>query len=296
VNGRYVSARDAPVCSARRHLEGAQEPVFARADLAAANFQAPPSPRMVGTFGRSVPGRRLRPAGTPRPILRGSRRYSSVVDHRSDASRSSQRFDDGRDPSISQPRLDRRAGVIRFRRLENTLEDEHEERVMVPADIHPATLVLPIFAPSDMLSGRQPDGNFQLTVRKWIRESAAFDLLKKERGAKFAEVEATVKPQQFSRVLAKIAHAYAVARLGLNGFSPMLLDLIHGRDVIKGPELVGSDLPTPPPAANVLHELGLVPNPRFVVVRIRLFASFSADGHATPVYIVVAGEKVTRAE
>jgi hypothetical protein len=169
-------------------------------------------------------------------------------------------------------------------------EDGHEERVMVPADVHPATLVLPQFAPPDLLSGRQPDGNFRFTYTTWMRESEAFDEFKRSRGAIAAEVETSIKPQQFSRLLGKIGHAYAVARLGLNAFDPLLLDLIHGRNVANAPELVGCDAQMPPPASGIVHELDLQPHPDLVIIRIRLFASSSIDGnHAMPVYLVVAG-------
>ena len=177
-----------------------------------------------------------------------------------------------------------------------TFEDGHEERVMVPADVHPATLVLPHFAQPDYLSGRAPDGNFRFTYTTWMRSSAAFDEFMNAKGAKSAEVETSIKPQQFSRVLAKIAHSYAVARLGLNGFAPLLLDLIHGRRVTNAPELVGSDPETPVPASGIVHELHLTPHPKFVVVRIRLFASSSIEGeHSMPVYLVVAGERPAHA-
>jgi hypothetical protein len=172
-------------------------------------------------------------------------------------------------------------------------EDGHKEEVVVPAEIHPATLTLPKFQMPDLLSGRPPDGNFRFTYTTWMRESAAFDEFVKERGAKVGEVKTTIKCQQFSRVLAKIAHAYAVARLGADGFNPLLLDLIHRRDVEKGPELVGGEPDVPQPATGKLHELDLMPHAKFVVVRIRLFASSIADGRAMPVYIVVAGEKLS---
>jgi hypothetical protein len=57
-------------------------------------------------------------------------------------------------------------------------DDGHEDRVMVPADIHPSTLVLPNFAMPTLLSGATPDGNFRFTHTRWIRESAAFDALR----------------------------------------------------------------------------------------------------------------------
>jgi hypothetical protein len=170
-------------------------------------------------------------------------------------------------------------------------DDGRQEPAMVSADIHPTTLVLPKFALPTLLSGATPDGNFRFTYTRWIRESAAFDAFVKERGAKTAEVKMSIKPQQFSRVLAKIAHSYAVAKLGLEGFHPLLIDLIHQRNVEKAPELVGSETETPPPASGVLHELSLMPHPSFILVRIRLFASSAADGVGTPAYLVVAGNK-----
>jgi hypothetical protein len=169
--------------------------------------------------------------------------------------------------------------------------DGREEQVMVPADIFPSTLVLPRFDLPDLLSGRKPDGNFRFTYTTWMRESDAFDEFKRSRGAISAEVAVSIKPQQFSRVLAKIAHSFAVAERGLGSFKPLLLDLIHGRVVANAPELVGSDPVTPPPAVGVMHQLSFVPHDKFVVVRIRLFASSSIKGeHPTPVYLVVAGE------
>jgi hypothetical protein len=127
----------------------------------------------------------------------------------------------------------------------------------------------------------------------WMRESDAFNEFKNSRGVVSADVAVSIKPQQFSRALAKIAHAFAVARLGLNGFTPLLLDLIHARVIANAPELVGSDSDTPPPATGIMHELSLVPHEKFTVVRIRLFASSSINGqHAMPIYLVVVGTKL----
>ena len=174
-----------------------------------------------------------------------------------------------------------------------TYPDGREEEVMVPADIHPSTLVLPRFELPGLLSGREPDGNFRFTYTMWMRESDAFDEFKRSRGVVSAEVAVSIKPQQIARVLAKTAHAFAVPQLGVDGFSPLLLDLIHRRVVENAPELVGSDPYTPPPTVGVMHELSLVPHEKFVVVRIRLFASSSVnEEHAMPVYMVVAGTKL----
>ena len=80
--------------------------------------------------------------------------------------------------------------------------------------------------------------------------------------------------------------------MGFYGFKPLLLDLIHRRNVERAPELVGSETEIPPPAGGKIHELDLVPHKEFVVVRIRLFASSSIDGKdGMPVYLIVAGDK-----
>ncbi len=60
--------------------------------------------------------------------------------------------------------------------------------------------------------------------------------------------------------------------------SRFLIDLIHGRNVERAPELIESQPEIPPPAHGKIHELDLVPHSEFVVVRIRLFASSSAEG------------------
>jgi hypothetical protein len=96
-------------------------------------------------------------------------------------------------------------------------------------------------------------------------------------------------PVRFARFLAKMAHGYAVAILGIRGFVPILQEFILGRNP-EGIHYVGC-LPSEPPNAQqtTLHELNLSHNVpglgSYVAVRIRLFASFPA----TPVYCVVVG-------
>jgi hypothetical protein len=176
-----------------------------------------------------------------------------------------------------------------------TYQDGRKEKLMVPAAIHPATLVLLQFGDlPGLLSGREPDENYRFRPIPWMRLNDAFEEFARSRGAVSAGVEAPIDPEKLSRVLAKIAHGFAIAKLGLNGFTPLLLDLIHGRVVANAPELVGSDPNTPPPATGVVHELALVPHEKLVVVRIRLLASSSINGeHAMPVYLAVAGTKLT---
>jgi hypothetical protein len=188
-------------------------------------------------------------------------------------------------------KMQSRSGLPRELPVILAFEDGRKEKALVPVAMHPATLVLPKFNVPSLLSGEISDGNFRLTYTTWMRSCAEFDAFLVAKGAKSAEVEASIKPQQFSRALAKIAHSYAVAQLGVSAFTPLLLDLIHQRDVERGPELVGSETDLRPHTSGILHEIGLVAHPRYVVVRIRLFSSSAAGGTVTPAYIVVAGSK-----
>ncbi len=90
-----------------------------------------------------------------------------------------------------------------------------------------------------------------------------------------------------SRVLAKIAHSYAVAELGLEGFSALLAEPIREQaDHIYN--FVGGAQEYLPPS-NHLHEIGFEPTSSehdYIVVRIRLFAFLGA-----PVYRVVVGTR-----
>jgi hypothetical protein len=99
---------------------------------------------------------------------------------------------------------------------------------------------------------------------------------------------------RFAQLLAKTAHAFAVAELGTSGFAPLLPEAI-----LKNPDLWGASgleemealiggLPDQPPS-DVLHEIGWntieAGGKRYAVVVLRLFANLGA-----PVYLIVVGE------
>jgi len=91
----------------------------------------------------------------------------------------------------------------------------------------------------------------------------------------------------FMRVLAKIAHAYTVAILGLGSFIPLLPNYIIGDNDGARHFYVGSDLDIEP-QTDLLHDFRFEPATveqwEFIVLRIRLFANLGA-----PTYRVVSG-------
>jgi len=93
----------------------------------------------------------------------------------------------------------------------------------------------------------------------------------------------------FGRMLAKIAHAYASARLGPGNFKPFLVDLIRDTDTEFADRFVGGSIVDDPPIDR-RHELDLYrertsEGKEVFVVRIRLFADLGMTA-----FLVVVGE------
>lgn len=98
------------------------------------------------------------------------------------------------------------------------------------------------------------------------------------------------------RMLAKIAHGYAFAELGLSRFTPALPDLILGRNPRLAGYLVGKcpmpfPIPNSPPLFMIEMKSAEVksdnkPTQRFAAVNMRLFAELGAEA---PVYTAIAG-------
>jgi len=99
---------------------------------------------------------------------------------------------------------------------------------------------------------------------------------------------ATVPTEPFCLTLAKIAHAFATAELGIGGFSPFLIDMIRQRDVSNRAEYIGGGEGNETPS-DQLHQLAFatVGAPADVIaVQIRLLGLLG-----TPTYYVAVGRK-----
>lgn len=162
----------------------------------------------------------------------------------------------------------------------------------VDRDIYPFLVIFPLFDLPDHLSGVEPPGDRAASVKKlWVRAASFRDgltshvqNLAEELNVAAIEPTATIHAPEFFRMLAKIAHAFAVAELGAASFRPFLGAMICDGDTSEGLRFVGG-LDAAEPAAPDLHELSLAATPSgTIVVRIRLFACLE-----TPTYLVAVG-------
>lgn len=94
-------------------------------------------------------------------------------------------------------------------------------------------------------------------------------------------------------MLAKIGHAYAVWKLGLDGLDPIALNPIEGESPMRTSLLVGCEQHDAPPTRerhSVAHEWRAGPDGKdYLVVKVRLFSHLGG----TPTNLVVVGCRPT---
>jgi hypothetical protein len=141
--------------------------------------------------------------------------------------------------------------------------------------------------PPGILIGGQRDDPIEgdVIVKSNVHEFQRLQQPGKQVGVKLG----TFNTLKFMRMLAKIGHAHAVAKLGIDTFSPLLPDLILGTSE-HARWLVGADPNAVAlPAEPTIHELWLehveVDAGRFLLAGIRLFSYAQM-----PKYHVVVGE------
>lgn len=165
-----------------------------------------------------------------------------------------------------------------------------ERKVKVPIEDYPANLLLVQFDTPHIISGVIFDSHVVGVWSHWFKDVA--ETLATKYGL---DVFTTTSIDVYAlcKTLAKIAHAYAVAELGIGAFTHMLPHYIVGGYDEWATYYVGG-LPSIEPLGSTLHEIGIeTPTTetwRYVVVRIRFFANVGA-----PTYRVVAGERINPA-
>jgi hypothetical protein len=168
--------------------------------------------------------------------------------------------------------------------------DHAAETEVSPADF-PLFFMTYKLPPPAVLVGREltVDVNFEVVTSFNEEEFRRFAPRDKD-GFRLAPLN----PDAFCRMLAKIAHSYAVAELGSGAFRPVLRKMIRGLEPPYGqPSItallnwVGGDLEAP--AESHLHDiqcmLETVGDVSYVVVRLRLFSFMGS-----PQYRIVVGE------
>ena len=92
---------------------------------------------------------------------------------------------------------------------------------------HPFTYGLPLFEAPEMLGGRPvPDGEYLVSgIGNYMEPGALQKLAASGASGAFTPF----RPDDIARFVAKVSHAFAVARLGLGAFEPLLCDFILGR-------------------------------------------------------------------
>ena len=161
----------------------------------------------------------------------------------------------------------------------------------VPTKDYPTIFVLPIFEEPGLLLGKEPSREYQNVRLSVFQVSDRDERVKRlqESGLKGVKIYQEMRIYQFVRMLAKIAHAFAMAEYGARVFEPLLLPIILSNDPF-GPYLVGGTRGPPVSADRGMHrvhtELWDRPDGCFILARIRLFGDLSP---IIPIYTAVVG-------
>lgn len=174
--------------------------------------------------------------------------------------------------------------------LLSTNENDATKIPYVTPDELPNFLPLPlIHQMPGMISNCPPGFPWPYTLQIFGKDATLKESLEKQ--GQFKNIEKLFDMLSFARMLAKIAHSFAVAELGLNGFGPELTEFIR-----KGfPPLAGfyigdgSAIKCELTNDRTLHQVAWAPvqwgYQWLAAVRIRLFAGFGP----TPIYMAIAG-------
>jgi hypothetical protein len=162
--------------------------------------------------------------------------------------------------------------------------DKLAETVVGPMEF-PFVFLAYKFELPGVVVGRDPNNDIKIEVlaridEKEFRKFAPDD----KQGFRIAPMDV----DSYCRMLAKIAHAYAIAELGSYSFRPVLGDFIRGKPLTQAWHWIGSDTAVPPPE-QCLHDIQwhvpTINGVNYVMVSIRLFSFIGS-----PRYHIIVGE------
>jgi hypothetical protein len=172
---------------------------------------------------------------------------------------------------------------------------EESEEQRFPISEYPTKLSLPIFGSPRIIRYKHATNNPESIQLVNLYFGEAFSLQVINILTATGADQITVMPlkmpiNDFRRMLAKMAHCYAIAKVGVDGFTPLLRDVILNEDC-DASHFVGSTV-YPRKLANATHhnlDIGSVKHPDyaepFLIVMTRLFGRHDA----VPCYITVVG-------
>lgn len=157
----------------------------------------------------------------------------------------------------------------------------------VALDEHPSALLSLALNYPGVLVGSVKPAVEDIPVGRVVMRSVTEDLAgrSKRLGGKHINLTRGFASFPFYRMLGKIAHAYAAAELGVNGFESTVRNLILERAPMWATHYVGST-PLIEEDAQEMHEIGFEEREPYIpkgwrgkVVRVRLFAKYGMPTH-----------------
>lgn len=167
----------------------------------------------------------------------------------------------------------------------------------VDRSICPFLIGLPVFPMPEVLTGISANGRRDAAASDfWLRgggfwpdKDAHLQWLCEALGAVEVMPAATVHVEPFCLTLAKIAHSFATAELGLGAFEPFLRECVRKRDMSERARFIGGGAGNEQPSSH-LHELHIDEavgvDPAVIAVRVRLLGQLG-----TPSYHVAVGRR-----
>jgi len=163
--------------------------------------------------------------------------------------------------------------------------------VKVEAGELPGTLLMFTFDPPGILLNQGTDDNFygRIVLAKLPGYDEAFNKLMVTQRKRSLTISTAENADDTGRLLAKIAHSYAAAELGLGSFEPFLIPAILNQPPLNLKRFVGGL-----GQGSILDELHAINisndwDPHLVVVQIQLFTNWGG-----PKYLVVAGQRLPK--
>ncbi|MGA8614371.1 MAG: hypothetical protein WB760_22395 [Xanthobacteraceae bacterium] len=171
---------------------------------------------------------------------------------------------------------------------------EDFEEVEVDVENHPGPMVMPNFPVAGFFTRAEPNDSDFCPVSLYIAVPEDFRQRVNKLGGSVA-VGQSVRTETFGRFIAKIAHSFAAAEIGIGNFIPFLTRAIRGQRPMYLSQYIGGHVPNfPIEPTNQVHKLEIYrfnsdSHPYVLVARVQLLAA-----HGFPTYDVVVGA-VTRA-